>query len=103
MGAIQRAIIIGGGIGGLAAAVALGRAGIAATVYEKSSAIREVGAAIALWPNGVLALDRLGLRAELDAISLPEQRGRIYSWRGAVLSETPMADVEARYGAPVVV
>src|SRR5438045_9056961 len=85
---VERAIVIGGGIGGRAAAVALGRAGISATVYEKSSAIREVGAAIALWPNGVLALDRLGLRAAPDAISLPETRGPLYSRPGALLSAT---------------
>ena len=103
MGAVERVIVVGGGIGGLAAAVALQQAGIAATVYERMSAIREVGAALALWPNGVKALAALGLREALAPISLPEERGRIYSWRGALLSETLMRDVERRFGAPVVV
>jgi 2-polyprenyl-6-methoxyphenol hydroxylase-like FAD-dependent oxidoreductase len=103
MEAVERVIIIGGGIGGLAAGVALRQAGIVATVYERMSAIREVGAAVALWPNGVKALGALGLRDALDAISLPEARGQICSWRGRVLSETLMRDVERRFGAPVLV
>ena len=103
MGAVERVVVIGGGIGGLAAAVALRQAGIAATVYERMSAIREVGAAVALWPNGVKALGALGLRDALDRIGLPEERGRIYSWRGALLSETLMPDVERRFGTPVLV
>lgn len=103
MGAVERVIVVGGGIGGLAAAVALQQVGIAATVYERMSAIREVGAALALWPNGVKALAALGLREALDRIGMPEERGRIYSWRGALLSETLMRDVERRFGAPVMV
>jgi 2-polyprenyl-6-methoxyphenol hydroxylase-like FAD-dependent oxidoreductase len=101
--AVEQVIVVGGGIGGLAAAVALRQAGIPATVYERMSAVREVGAAVALWPNGVKALGALGLRDALARISLPEERGRIYSWRGRLLSETHMRDVERRFGAPVLV
>jgi salicylate hydroxylase len=43
--------IIGGGIGGVAAALALHRAGVAATVYERAPELREVGAGMMLWPN----------------------------------------------------
>ena len=45
--------IVGGGIGGVATAVALHRAGIHATVYERASQLREVGAGLMLWPNAV--------------------------------------------------
>jgi FAD-dependent urate hydroxylase len=55
----MRAIIIGGGIGGLTAAVALRKKGIDAAVYEKSPELREVGAGISLWPNAVKALRKL--------------------------------------------
>lgn len=53
--------IIGGGIGGLAAALALGREGFEPTVYERAPALLEVGAAIAVWPNAFRVLERLGL------------------------------------------
>ncbi|MDX6695479.1 MAG: hypothetical protein QOF02_3082, partial [Blastocatellia bacterium] len=53
--------IIGGGIGGLSAALALGRAGLAAEVFEQAPALLDVGAAIAVWPNAMRALQRLGV------------------------------------------
>ena len=55
-----RVAIIGGGIGGVAAANALRRRGIDARVYEKAPALKEVGAGVALHPNGVRMLRRLG-------------------------------------------
>ena len=48
--------IAGGGIGGVAAAVALERMGIRATVYERASGLSEVGAGMMLWPNATRVL-----------------------------------------------
>ena len=56
-----RVAIVGGGIGGVAAAVALRQHGIDANVYEQAPQLREVGAGVALHPNGVRMLRRLGL------------------------------------------
>ncbi len=53
--------IIGGGIGGVAAAAALHRLGIQATVYERAKRLTEAGAGMMLWPNATRALRRLGL------------------------------------------
>ena len=53
--------IIGGGIGGVATAVALHRSGIRATVYERSPRLEEVGAGMMLWPNATRVLKELGL------------------------------------------
>ncbi len=53
--------IIGGGIGGVATAVALEQAGIHATVYERAPELREVGAGLMLWPNATRVLRELGL------------------------------------------
>jgi 2-polyprenyl-6-methoxyphenol hydroxylase-like FAD-dependent oxidoreductase len=53
--------IIGGGIGGTAAAVALHRAGIHATVFERAPQILEVGAGMMLWPNATRVLRELGV------------------------------------------
>jgi 2-polyprenyl-6-methoxyphenol hydroxylase-like FAD-dependent oxidoreductase len=62
----MKAVIIGGGIGGLSAAIALRQGGIEAHVYERAPELTEVGAGLSLWANGVKALHMLGLG---DAIS----------------------------------
>jgi len=56
-----RAVIIGAGIGGLAAAVALRRIGIETLVIERVDGIREVGTGLSIWPNALNALRELGL------------------------------------------
>ncbi|HET6189846.1 MAG TPA: FAD-dependent monooxygenase, partial [Trebonia sp.] len=56
-----RAVVVGGGIGGMAAAVALARAGIHVQVYEQARELTEVGAGVSLAPNGLRMLDRLGV------------------------------------------
>jgi 2-polyprenyl-6-methoxyphenol hydroxylase-like FAD-dependent oxidoreductase len=60
-----KAIIIGGGIGGLTAAIALGQAGIQAEVYEQAAALNEVGAGVGLWANAVRSLSQIGLTGEV--------------------------------------
>ena len=63
--------IIGGGIGGLAAASALQRQGIEVTIFERNPELREVGAGLTLWANGVQVLRQLGLADALATISAP--------------------------------
>ncbi len=63
----QGAIIAGGGIGGLACALALGRAGVPALVLEQAEAFGEVGAGLQLGPNAVRVLAEWGLMTELEA------------------------------------
>lgn len=58
---VLRAVVVGGGIGGTAAALALARAGIEVRVYEQARQLTEVGAGVSLAPNGLRMLDRLGL------------------------------------------
>ena len=52
---------MGGGVGGLAAALALRRAKVDAVVVERAAALERVGYGIALSPNAMLALDALGV------------------------------------------
>ena len=59
--------IIGGGIGGVAAAAALHQVGIDAVVYERSPVIREAGVGMMLWPNATRVLRDLGLLDQLVA------------------------------------
>lgn len=60
------AAVVGGGIGGLAAAAALTRAGIEASVYEQAPELGEVGAGVLIGPNSVRLLHRLGLAGAID-------------------------------------
>ena len=56
-----RAVVVGGGLGGMAAAVALMQAGIDVQVYEQARRLTEVGAGVSLAPNGLRLLERLGV------------------------------------------
>lgn len=62
---LNNAIVVGAGIGGLAAAIALARRGVAVTVLERAEAIREVGAGLQVSPNGLAVLRALGLKKRL--------------------------------------
>jgi len=61
----MKAIVIGGGIGGMSSAIALEEAGIDVEVYEAVQEMKPVGAAISIWPNGVKCLNALGMKAAL--------------------------------------
>ena len=65
MHADMRIVIVGGGIGGLAAALFLRRAGLEAVVYEQAKEAREVGAGIVVSPNMVRLMAKLGLAGGL--------------------------------------
>jgi salicylate hydroxylase len=56
-----QAVVVGGGIGGTAAAVALARAGIGIQVYEQAQQLTEVGAGVSLAPNGLRMLEQIGV------------------------------------------
>ena len=99
----MRAIIIGGGIGGLVAALALRRRGIAAQVYEKSEALRDVGAGISLWPNATKALRKLGLGERLQAICLTNVDNALRRWNGDYISRTSACELERRFGGGIVI
>jgi salicylate hydroxylase len=60
-----RVAVVGGGIGGAAAAAALVQRGLDVRLYEQAPALTEVGAGVAIQPNGVRVLQRLGLGDEL--------------------------------------
>ncbi|NIH83703.1 FAD-dependent monooxygenase [Amycolatopsis granulosa] len=94
--------IVGGGIGGLAAAIALRRVGIEAVVFEQAPAFGRVGADINLTPNAVRALDGLGVGERLRETAARPRYRISRTWdTGAETSRLPMAGVaERRYGSP---
>jgi len=96
-------VIIGGGIGGLAAAVALRRAGRAVLVCERAGALDPAGAGLSLWPNAIKALDHLELGETIRALGAPEQGGGIRNSHGDMLAPLSTAGLERCHGAPIVV
>ncbi|KOV11079.1 monooxygenase [Streptomyces sp. XY431] len=94
----HRAIVIGGGIGGLAAALALHRQGLPVTVHERAASLEPVGAGLALAPNALRALDRLGVGERLRALAAPHPAIGLRRPSGRWLARTDTATFEARFG-----
>ena len=67
----MKALVIGAGIGGLSAAVALKNAGITCEVFEAVKEIKPVGAAISIWPNGVKCMKNLGMGEIIETYGGP--------------------------------
>jgi salicylate hydroxylase len=100
---VARAVaVVGGGIGGLTAAVALLRAGLDVRVYEQGRTLSAAGAGIQLAPNCTRILGRLGLLPAVERVAVRPTEFEFRRWDdGRVLSRTPLGDaVEATYGAP---
>jgi salicylate hydroxylase len=95
-------LVVGGGIGGLSAALACARAGVTVQLFERSPAFAEVGAGIQLGPNVTRVLHGWGLQKELEAVAAyPDQLVIRRADTAAVLGELRLgAQAKARYGAP---
>src|SRR6478736_9030793 len=94
--------IVGGGIGGIAAALSLLQAGFDVRVYERAGAISEVGAGIQVSPNASRVLHGLGLADELARLGVRPLAWHQRRWDdGRTLLRTPLGDpLEALFGAP---
>jgi salicylate hydroxylase len=97
-----RVVIIGAGIGGLAAAVALRQRGVEVQLYERSAKLEEVGAGIQVGPNAVKVLRALGLEDELRRNAFEPTNMVSLKWDDASLRyrEPLKATAAATYGAP---
>ncbi|HVU25439.1 MAG TPA: FAD-dependent monooxygenase [Opitutus sp.] len=95
-----RVAIIGGGIGGLAAAHAFLRIGATVRVFERAPAIREVGAGLGVWTNAVRVLEAFGLGDRLRAVAQPVSSAGIFAADGRPLSVNDVSALTAELGAP---
>jgi salicylate hydroxylase len=101
MGFMSEIAIIGGGIGGLAAAAFLRRAGLTATVYEQAAQLREVGAGVIVAPNAARLLRALGVLDVFGERAVRLETGwEFRRWQdGSVLSSEDLATkCESLYG-----
>lgn len=98
----MKVIIVGGGIGGLAAALCLAAKGIAVTVLEQSDRITEIGAGVQISPNGNRVLHGLGLADALEEVAFRPQMSERRNWRtGEVLAGAPFGEaIIEKYGFP---
>ena len=78
--AAARALIIGGGIGGLCTAIALRRGGIDAHVFEQADALREVGAGLTIWTNAAKVLRRLDVADKVISSASITERFQLRTW-----------------------
>ncbi|CAN7313407.1 flavin-dependent oxidoreductase [Variovorax paradoxus] len=85
----MKVIIVGGGIGGLSAALSLQAAGIQAEVFEAAPNITALGLGIHLQPNAVRELTELGLGDELERNAVPIEELAFYSKRGQRIWSEP--------------
>src|SRR5215472_2726188 len=94
--------IVGGGLGGLTAAINLLQAGFDVHVYEQSRAMREVGAGLQVSPNASRILHRLGLADELAKLGVRPLAFHQRRWQdGRTLLKTPLAEtVVNAFGYP---
>ncbi|MFW6091438.1 MAG: FAD-dependent monooxygenase [Actinomycetota bacterium] len=99
----RRAVVVGGGIGGLAAAVALGNRDWAVEVLERTPEFAEVGAGLSLWPNALRALDALGVGEQVRSKALEEGEAGIRDASGRWLSRTDTEELARRYGPLVMI
>src|SRR5271169_6494091 len=101
-GAPLRIAVIGGGIGGLTAAVALLQAGFEVEVYEQAPELTEIGGGINMAPNATRVLRRLGLAEGLDREGVRPLGTHQRRWQdGRTLQRAPLNPLcEELYGAP---
>src|SRR5262249_18504100 len=94
-------IVVGGGIGGLTAALALAAKNFRVVVVEQAERLEETGAGIQLSPNATRVLQTLGLAEQLKAAAVAPTALRVRTHRGRDVVQVPLGTfAQNRYGAP---
>lgn len=99
-----KVIVIGAGIGGLTAGIALQQAGFEVEIYDRVRDLRPVGAGISLWSNGVKVLNRLGLGKQIAQIGGRMNRMQYRTKTGELLNDIdllPLAESVGQRPYPV--
>ncbi len=101
---MTKAIVVGAGIGGLAAATALRPTDVDVVTFERAPDLTrvEVGAGITLWPNAIAVLDKLGVGEEIRARGAVLHSFEQRTQRGRLVCRWPMQEMARRIGTPAV-
>ncbi|XP_042481662.1 monooxygenase 2-like [Macadamia integrifolia] len=94
-------VIVGGGIAGLATALALKRVGIKALVLERSPELRTTGAALTLFPNAWLALEALGVAHKLTSIYSPLRKGFVTNVANGAIQQVTYTGISEKFSGPI--
>jgi 2-polyprenyl-6-methoxyphenol hydroxylase-like FAD-dependent oxidoreductase len=99
---LRRVLIAGGGIGGIATALALQQQGIDSVVFERAPQLRDGGAGLHIWTNGMLALAALGVADQVAAIAPAQSVCHFATSTGRFIGKYPVGQFVERYGQPTV-
>jgi 2-polyprenyl-6-methoxyphenol hydroxylase-like FAD-dependent oxidoreductase len=104
MASTRKVLIVGGGIGGLTAALALTKAGLDAVVFEQAARLEDVqsGGGLLVWNNGMRALREIGLHEQVQASAAVLDVTTFNSYRGDLLATWPIDQVARDLGVPTV-
>ncbi|MEU8272264.1 FAD-dependent monooxygenase, partial [Sphaerisporangium sp. NPDC049002] len=96
----MRVVVVGAGLGGVAAAVGLHRQGHQVTLYERGAELREAGTGVVIMPNGLRALEELGY--DTSGRSTPARSAGLRDWRGRPLLITDAVRAQREVGSMIV-
>nr|WP_296067827.1 FAD-dependent monooxygenase [uncultured Actinoplanes sp.] len=99
---MPEAIVIGAGVGGLAAGLALQRRGWQVRIFERATALENVGAGLAVQPNALKVLERLGVADRLRSMAALQGTAGIRRPDGRWITRTDASAAEQRYGGPTI-
>jgi 2-polyprenyl-6-methoxyphenol hydroxylase-like FAD-dependent oxidoreductase len=94
----MKALIVGGGIGGLTVAIALQQVGVEVQLFEQASILRAAGAGLAVELNAMRVYQHLGLMDEIHRRGVPVEDIMIRSWQGETLARASLKPLIARLG-----
>jgi 2-polyprenyl-6-methoxyphenol hydroxylase-like FAD-dependent oxidoreductase len=100
---VSRVLISGGGIGGLATAIALRQRGHEVTVLERAARLTAIGAGIGVQSNALRALRSLGVAGDVLAAGVPIERYEYVNSRGRLLASWSQGEIGRKLGEPTVV
>jgi 2-polyprenyl-6-methoxyphenol hydroxylase-like FAD-dependent oxidoreductase len=97
----KKLLIIGAGIGGLTAAIALKRIGYDPAVFERAPEYLSNGTTLVLWPNAMKVFQRLGFAEDVMALGVRNDKTTVFTSTGKPIYELPLRHLENKYGYPV--